>query len=61
MRLNNLTFKSNWANQLYFSDFWMLNFRMLTEFVLIFFIKLDVRKTLNINISGYVNYIIIEL
>ena len=35
--------------------------RMLTEFVLISFIKPEERKTLNINISGYVNNIIIEL
>ena len=37
------------------------NFRMRKEFVLISFIKLEERKTLNINISGYVNNIIIEL
>ena len=35
--------------------------RMLMEFVLISFIKPDELKTLNINISGYVNNIIIEL
>ena len=34
---------------------------MLTEFVLISCIKPDVRKTLNINISGYVNIIIIKI
>ena len=34
---------------------------MLMELVLISFIKPDVRKTLNINISGYVNNITIEL
>ena len=37
------------------------NFRMLTEFELISLIKPEVRKTLNINIFGYVNNIIIEL
>ena len=34
---------------------------MLTEFVLIAFIKPEEHKTLNINISDYVNNIIIEL
>ena len=33
---------------------------MLTEYVLISFIKPEVRKTLNINISGYVNNILIK-
>ena len=33
------------------------NFRLLTEFELIFFIKLEVRINLNINNSGYVNNI----
>ena len=36
------------------------NFWMVKEFVLIFFINPDVRKTLNIIISSYVNNIIIE-
>ena len=36
-------------------------FWMLTEFVLIFIIKPDFRKTFDINISGYANNIIIEL
>ena len=39
----------------------MVNFRMLTDFVLISFIKPEERKTLNIIISGYVNNITVEL
>ena len=37
------------------------NFRMFTDFEQIFFGKKNLRKILNINISGYVNNIIIEL
>ena len=44
-----------------YSIMMLFNFRMLTDFVLISFIKPEECKTLNIIISGYVNNIIIQL
>ena len=43
------------------SSVWPFDFWMLTKFILIFFIKPDECKSLNIIISGYVNNIIIKI